>query len=117
MEALFNAYNVTLQPKNMWEADKILDLTSVTNANKKLYSSNKKEIKKVTPVKIKDDQQHDSEIKRILEAARTMPFKFNRNTSKATTYRGPEKSDSSVIDTTTSNQNIINLNNKLCDAK
>jgi hypothetical protein len=46
-----------------------------------------------------------------------MPFKFNRNTSKATTYRGPEKSDSSVIDTTTSNQNIINLNNKLCDAK
>jgi hypothetical protein len=55
MEALFNAYNVTLQPKNMWEADKILDLTSVTNANKKLYSSNKKEIKKVTPVKIKDD--------------------------------------------------------------
>jgi hypothetical protein len=52
MQALFKAYNAIYQPTSRWEDNKILDLTSAANANKNLNSSNKKQIKNITPIKI-----------------------------------------------------------------
>lgn len=98
----------------MWDDDKILDLTSASNQNPvgikdhNLVSSSQKVLKRPTPIKQIYESKQDSEVKRILEAAKNMPFRFNKNKNVgAQTYRG---SNNINQDETLRDSKVTNLN-------
>ena len=61
--------------------------------------------------------KHDSEIKKILQAARTLPFRFDKSKATISNYRRTENAEVNDMDKTANDQNVVNLNKKLNELK